>query len=223
MKKLFENEDNAGITKKPAISTYNTFKNSLDMKYSQFLAITRDEKALEYLIRYCYLGYPMKYFKNKDNSERIIFIARTTIDRKKALPEKIAFEQDLGKLNAIIQLENAGLDIERFDFSNIKTAYIENLHKGIKGNNGEIDINTFNDLHSLFNALKEKRLPEKNEAQKKEANDTEDKKTVQKPVQKAVQKAETDDTDISNNEENASKSENKDIDILNGDFEITII
>lgn len=223
MKKLFENEDNAGITKKPAISTYNTFKNSLNMKYSQLLAITRDEKALEYLIRYCYLGYPMKYFKNKDSSERIIFIARTTIDRKKALPEKIAFEQDLGKLNAIIQLENAGLDIERFDFSNIKTAYIENLHKGIKGNNGEIDINTFNDLHSLFNALKEKRLPEKNEAQKKEANDTEDKKTVQKPVQKAVQKAETDDTDISNNEENASKSENKDIDILNGDFEITII
>lgn len=223
MKKLFENEDNAGITKKPAISTYNTFKNSLNMKYSQLLAITRDEKALEYLIRYCYLGYPMKYFKNKDSSERIIFIARTTIDRKKALPEKIACEQDLGKLNAIIQLENAGLDIERFDYSNIKTGYIENLHKGIKGNNGEIDINTFNDLHSLFNALKEKRLPEKNEAQKKEANDTEDKKTVQKPVQKAVQKAETDDTDISNNEENASKSENKDIDILNGDFEITII
>lgn len=223
MKKLFENEDNAGITKKPAISTYNTFKNSLDMKYSQFLAITRDEKALEYLIRYCYLGYPMKYFKNKDSSERIIFIARTTIDRKKALPEKIAFEQDLGKLNAIIQLENAGLDIERFDFSNIKTAYIENLHKGIKGNDGKVDINTFNDLHSLFNALKKTGSPEKNEAQKKEADDTEDKKPVQKAVQKPVQKAKTDNTDISDNEENASKSENKDIDILNGDFEITII
>lgn len=223
MKKLFENEDNAGITKKPAISTYNTFKNSLNIKYSQFLAITRDEKALEYLIRYCYLGYPMKYFKNKDNPERIIFIARTTLDRKKALPEKITFEQDLGKLNAIIQLEAAGLDIERFDFSNIKTAYIENLHKGIKGNDGKVDINTFNDLHSLFNALKKTGSPEKNEAQKKEADDTEDKKPVQKAVQKPVQKAKTDNTDISDNEENASKSENKDIDILNGDFEITII
>lgn len=219
MKKLFENEHNAGITKKPAISTYNTFKNSLNMKYSQFLAITRDEKALEYLIRYCYLGYPMKYFKNKDSSERIIFIARTTIDRKKALPEKIAVEQDLGKLNAIIQLEAAGLDIERFDFSNIKTAYIENLYKGIKGNENKVDINTFNDLHSLFNALKKTGSPDRSEAQKKEADDTEDKKPVQKPVQKAK----TEDTDISDNEENASKSENKDIDILNEDFEITII
>ena len=165
----------------------------------------------------------MKYFKNKDNPERIIFIARTTLDRKKALPEKITFEQDLGKLNAIIQLEAAGLDIERFDFSNIKTAYIENLYKGIKGNENKVDINTFNDLHSLFNALKETGSTDRSEAQKKEANDTEDKKTVQKPVQKPVQKAKTDNTDISDNEENASKSENKDIDILNGDFEITII
>lgn len=216
MKKLFENEDNAGITKKPAISTYNTFKNSLNMKYSQFLAITRDEKALEYLIRYCYLGYPMKYFKNKDNSDRITFIARTTIDRKKALPEKIAFEQDLGKLNAIIQLESAGLDIEQFDFSNIKTAYIENLYKGIKGNDGKVDVNAFYDLHSLFKALKEKSLPEKNETQKKEAADIEDKKPVQK--------AETEDIKSGDNEENASENEiSKDIDILNGDFEITII
>lgn len=221
MKKLFENEQHsAGAAKKPAISTYNTFKNSLDMKYSQFLAITRDEKALEYLIRYCYLGYPMKYFTNKDNSDRIIFIARTTIDRKKALPEKIAFEQDLGKLNAIIQLENAGLDIERFDYSNIKTSYIENLYKGIKGNDGKVDINTFNDLHSLFNALKKTGSPDRTEVQRKEANDTEDKKPVQKPVQKAK----TEDIKSGDDEENASKNEiSKDIDILNGDFEITII
>lgn len=219
MKKLFENEDNAGITKKPAISTYNTFKNSLNMKYSQLLAITRDEKALEYLIRYSYLGYPMKYFKNKDNPDRIIFIAKTTLERKQALPEKIANEQDLGKLRAIIQLERAGLDTERFDFSNVKTSYIENLYKGIAGNDGKVDVNAFYDLHSLFKALKEKSLPEKKETQKKEAADIEDKKPVQKPVQKAK----TEDTDISNNEENASKNENKDIDILNGDFEITII
>lgn len=217
MKKLFENEqDSAGAAKKPALSTYNTFKNSLDMKYSQFLAITGNETALEYLIRYSYLGYPMKYFKNKNNPDRIIFIAKTTLERKQALPEKIANEQDLGKLRAIIQLERAGLDIERFDFSNVKTSYIENLYKGIAGNDGKVDVNAFYDLHSLFKALKEKSLPEKNETQKKEAADIEDKKPVQK--------AKTEDIKSGDDEENASKNEiSKDIDILNGDFEITII
>ena len=220
MKKLFENEQHsAPASKKPAISTYNTFKNSLDMKYSQFLAITKNETALEYLIRYSYLGYPMKYFKNKDNPDRIIFIAKEAIERKQALPEKIANEQDLGKLRAILHLERAGLDIERFDFSSVKTSYIENLYKGIAGNDGKVDVNAFDDLHSLFNALKEVDLPEKDEIQK-----TDDKALAKKLIQDNVQKDKAKDEQSCDKTENAtSKEADESTSILNGDFEITII